>query len=328
MNKLILVILIVIVLYIISRTEFYSLNKKEPLLSDEGINMSEYSEENDKISITNDLMQEMILRTNEEVSKKTGLCTYIIETTEVKKYTHKITGSVVYRCMFMVVKHGGFDFGFLVTSDIKVINEGPRYDLRDLSTEYEDGRQFGDILEETKKSVSDRLERKNELNEIEKIRLKQDEKKLKELERDKNIKINEKPEVSILYLKTQTIYINPPSDISVFTNPTNKQEFQDYTLVRQSELDVIKNNNFIEKEILDSQTMYGDRNRVVTPLPIKPKPIYKEPETIIKLPPLGIKDRVVKIPEYLDIPPLLYGHNGLISVCIVIMLLIIFIKSN
>ena len=163
MNKLILVISIIIVLYIISRTEFYSLNKKEPLLSDEGINMSEYSEENDKISITNDLMQEMILRTNEEVSKKTGLCTYIIETTEVKKYTHKITGSVVYRCMFMVVKHGGFDFGFLVTSDIKVINEGPRYDLRDLSTEYEDGRQFGDILEETKKSVSDRLERKNEL---------------------------------------------------------------------------------------------------------------------------------------------------------------------
>ena len=263
MNKLILVISIIIILYIMSRTELYSLDKKEPLLSDEGIDTSDYNEENDKISISNDLMQEMILKTNKEVSKKTGLCTYIIETTEVKKYTHKINGNEVYRCMFMVVKHGGFDFGFLVTSDIKVINEGPRYETRDVSSEYEEGRQFGDILEETKQSVSERLERKSELSEIEQIRLRRDEKKLQALERDKKIKVDEKPEVAILYLKTQPIYINPPSDIGVFTDPSNAQEFQDYTLVRQSELDIIKNNRFVDKEILDSQTMYGNKNKPV-----------------------------------------------------------------
>ena len=68
-------------------------------------------------------------------------------------------------------------------------------------------------------------------------------------------------------LKTQPIYINPPSDIGVFTDPSNAQEFQDYTLVRQSELDIIKNNRFVDKEILDSQTMYGNKNKPVNDIP-------------------------------------------------------------
>ena len=115
--------------------------------------------------------------------------------------------------------------------------------------------------------MSERLERKSELSEIEQIRLRRDEKKLQALERDKKIKVDEKPEVAILYLKTQPIYINPPSDIGVFTDPSNAQEFQDYTLVRQSELDIIKNNRFVDKEILDSQTMYGNKNKPVNDIP-------------------------------------------------------------
>ena len=47
----------------------------------------------------------------------------------------------------------------------------------------------------------------------------------------------------------------------VFTNPSLTKEFVDYTGVRQAELDMIKINRFVDKKILDSQTMYGDKTR-------------------------------------------------------------------
>ena len=71
------------------------------------------------------------LQSNKAISKRTGLCTYIIETTSMKLYKHKTTGGKIFRCMFMVAKYGnkGFDFGFSVVVDVRVINEGPRLEV-------------------------------------------------------------------------------------------------------------------------------------------------------------------------------------------------------
>ena len=80
---------------------------------------------------------------------------------------------------------------------------------------------------------------------------------MEQLIRNMERKIIEKPEVKILSLRTQPIDVKKPDNIGIFTNPTRAQEFHDYTLVRQSEIDLIKNNRFVEKEILDAQQMYS-----------------------------------------------------------------------
>lgn len=65
-------------------------------------------------SVTNDTMQKFVLRTNEEIQKRTGLCTYIIETTSLKRYVKE--DSDMYECVFMAVKNSGFAFGFSVAA--------------------------------------------------------------------------------------------------------------------------------------------------------------------------------------------------------------------
>tara|TARA_B100000401_G_scaffold208010_1_gene140482 strand:+ start:410 stop:949 length:540 start_codon:yes stop_codon:yes gene_type:complete len=161
---------------------------KDPItIEDTEIDLSGYEESGEDISISNDLMQEMVLATNKAISKKTGLCTYIIETTSVKKYINNVTKQEIYRCMFMSVKHRGFALGFSVTSDIRV-TEG--------------------------KAV-------------------------------------------VLGLRTQPIDYRPPSDPSIYQTTIKGEEFEDYTEVRRSEIDLIKNGKIIEKVVQDPQTMYG-----------------------------------------------------------------------
>lgn len=71
--------------------------------------------------IDNDMMQEFVLQANREISKRTGLCTYIIETTVVKKFVNA-EGKALYECMFMTVKNNGFAFGFSVAASYEVVN--------------------------------------------------------------------------------------------------------------------------------------------------------------------------------------------------------------
>ena len=70
--------------------------------------------------INNDLMEEFVLQANREISKRTGLCTYIIETTAVKKFVKD--DKAVYECMFMTVKNSGFSFGFSVVASYEVVD--------------------------------------------------------------------------------------------------------------------------------------------------------------------------------------------------------------
>ena len=196
MNTILLILLILIILMTMSRTEMFTeqfgfsgyTKPKDPItIKDNEIDLSEYEESGEDVEVSNDLMQEMVLATNKEVSKKTGLCTYIIETLAVKKYINKKSNQEIYRCMFMTVKHKGFALGFSVTSDLRII-EG--------------------------KAV-------------------------------------------VLNMTTQPIDVKPPSDPSIYQKSIKGKEFEDYTEVRQSEIDLVKNTLIIDKVIPDSQTMYG-----------------------------------------------------------------------
>ena len=179
-----------------TRTEMFTehfgfsgyIKPKDPItIEDIEVDLSEYEESGDDIALSNELMQKLVLATNKAVSKKTGLCTYIIETMNVKKYTNTTTNQEIYRCMFMSVKHRGFALGFAVTSDMRII----------------DGKAI------------------------------------------------------VIGLRTQPIDYRPPIDTSIYQKSIKGKEFEDYTEVRQSEIDLIKNGKIIEKEILDPQTMYG-----------------------------------------------------------------------
>ena len=196
MNTIVLILLILTVLMIMSRTEMFTEQfgfsghtkpVKPVLMKGTNTDLSDYEESGEELEVSNDLMQEMVLATNKEVSKKTGLCTYIIETLSVKKYTNKKSNQEIYRCMFMTVKHKGFALGFSVTSDLRII-EG--------------------------KAV-------------------------------------------VLNMTTQPIDVKPPSDPSIYQKSIKGKEFEDYTEVRQSEIDIVKNTLIIDKVIPDSQAMYG-----------------------------------------------------------------------
>ena len=199
MNTILLILLILTVLVTMSRTEMFTeqfglsgyTKPIEPvLLNDNEFDLSEYEESGEDVEVSNNLMQEMVLATNKEVSRKTGLCTYIIETTSIKKYKHKVSNQEIYRCMFMCVKHKGFAVGFAVTSDLRIIDN----------------------------------------------------------------------QATVLSVRTQPIDIKPPSDPSIYQKSIKGKEFEDYTEVRQSEIDIVKNTKIIDKVISDPQTMYGKIN--------------------------------------------------------------------
>lgn len=87
-------------------------------LDDTKPNLSGYRQA--EASVDNDMMQEFVLQTNKEIAKRTGLCTYIIETVNVQKYVSE--DKEIYECVFMTVKNSGFSFGFTVAAYFEVIN--------------------------------------------------------------------------------------------------------------------------------------------------------------------------------------------------------------
>jgi hypothetical protein len=83
------------------------------VLNDAPVGKDSYEEV--EASVDNDIMNELVTKTNEEVSKRTGMCTHVIETTQLKKFQDK-SGNTLYEVMFMMMKHGGFSYGFSVVS--------------------------------------------------------------------------------------------------------------------------------------------------------------------------------------------------------------------
>lgn len=128
MTIILLILIVLMVLLMSSRKEMfgyagYEDPVKQVIIDDPSFDTTEYTEATD-VSVDNDLMQKLVLATNKYVADKTGLCTYVIETTTIKKYVHKENKKELYRCMFMLMKQHGFAFGFAVTVDINVNPNG------------------------------------------------------------------------------------------------------------------------------------------------------------------------------------------------------------
>jgi hypothetical protein len=263
MNKIIVVVVfLLIVLYVSRREEKYG-GKNDLFESDEPTRLAEYKESEDSIIITHDLMNEIVLQSNKAISKRTGLCTYIIETTSMKLYKHKTTGGKIFRCMFMVAKYGnkGFDFGFSVVVDVRVINEGPRLEVPGV------GQKTQDLIEATEKNIRDKLAKGLEnLNEIDEIMLKKDEKNLMKFKSANKVKIDDKPKVAILSIRSQPIDVLLPENDKPFINPTKPQEFEDYLRVKGNEVEYIKNTDLIQKQVTSAEEMYGTPKKVEVPV--------------------------------------------------------------
>jgi len=127
MNYLLVFTLIVIVILLTTNTEGFTeafglSGYTKPVASvkmdDPRPDLSGYREV--EAAVDNDMMEEFVLQTNKEISKRTGMCTYIIETTKVKHYKGK--DKELYECMFMVIKKDGFSFGFSVVASFKIEN--------------------------------------------------------------------------------------------------------------------------------------------------------------------------------------------------------------
>lgn len=127
-NVWLLVIAFLILLTMSTRREMFGYagysDPVSQIVFDESLpDMTRHVETTD-VSINNDTIENLVMTTNTYLNEKTGLCTYIIETTSIKKFVHVDGGDDIYRCMFMVLKRGGFAFGFALTIDISMSPSG------------------------------------------------------------------------------------------------------------------------------------------------------------------------------------------------------------
>jgi hypothetical protein len=129
MKLYVIVILLLIVLLLTTKREpfteifgfsGYTKHVNNIVLNDERPNLSGYVQA--EADVDNDLMQEFVLQANKEIFKRTNICTYIVETTSIKKYVNSENGKHIYECMFMVVKDSGFAYGFSVSATYKFEN--------------------------------------------------------------------------------------------------------------------------------------------------------------------------------------------------------------
>jgi hypothetical protein len=102
----------------------YNAPINQVVIDDPLFDSKDYVESADVAGGDRDMIEKLVLATNKYVAEKTGLCTYVIETTVLKKFIHKETKKELYRCRFMLMKQHGFAFGFAVTSDMIMNPDG------------------------------------------------------------------------------------------------------------------------------------------------------------------------------------------------------------
>jgi len=129
MNYLIVIILLALVIYLTTTrepfTEVFGLSgHTKPhgsvKLDDPRPDLSKYEEV--EVSVDNDAIEDFVLQANKEISKRTGLCTYIIETTSVRQFRGEEKD--IFECMFMTIKKDGFSFGFSVVAAYELAKSG------------------------------------------------------------------------------------------------------------------------------------------------------------------------------------------------------------
>lgn len=122
----IILVLILVVLLLDNKNEGFknksaSIPIHQVLINDPMPNMSEYVEVK-TLDVNSDKISKMVMITNKYIREKAGIPNYIIETTGIRQYKHKNKNHMLYRCMFMCMKMGGFPFGFSVTSNIILVS--------------------------------------------------------------------------------------------------------------------------------------------------------------------------------------------------------------
>lgn len=264
-------VLILIVIYIITRRENFSYSDHKPndpfFVDEKEFDLKEY-DLIDTGKLTPDMLERMVHQTNERISHITGLCTYIIETIGVNKYKNKESKEEVYRATFMVVKHGGMPFAFVVTSDIKILNDPTSqhnvsgFDVNLLKqADDESSAEVKTRLDKTippaKKYKDDKIRELASIIQDNDLSQQQREEKASAIISEilEGIK-NKQPVVMVHSIRTQPLDYNYPQDPAIYTNNFGVEKYDDYTKVRQSEINFIKGKKFKEKEIMSSNDMY------------------------------------------------------------------------
>ncbi len=241
-------ILIAILVFItISRLDLFKTIKKpkttnqniKPVISDSQTMEDQFSEKSD-LKVSHDTIQSIVLEVNKAIQKKYGECTYIIETTELRKFKNKLTNRELYICTFMATTIGGFPRGISVTVKVSVEHDSNFgsgiFSVKDKSNEEEIDKltiELGVLYDLTDK-FHDNAE------------------KLKDINRDKALllrklnKLTFKPDkpitkVNILEMNTYPIDIKPPDNSDLFSQASIQGNvYKDYENVKNSELTLLK----------------------------------------------------------------------------------------
>jgi hypothetical protein len=94
-----------------------------------------------EVSVNHDMIETFVIQANDEISKRIGTPTYIIETTKIMKHTGKEDD--IYDCVFMVMKKNGFSYGFSVVASFTV--KGDAVKLISLRSQPLESKQPSDI---------------------------------------------------------------------------------------------------------------------------------------------------------------------------------------
>jgi len=252
MNTLLLVSLILLILYLMSRTEMFKTKEVTSDIDEGVLDLTQYKRlENAKVS--NTVMGQIVLAANKRIQEMTGLCTYIIDTHEVRKYKHIDTGDEVYRCRFMVLKHGGFPYAFAVSADVRIMNVPDRVNWNDINMQAT-LRTLGISQSELNSAFID-----VPMEFIDEETGKVDATKLIIAKYMKDVS-ETNPVIVVISLRTQPLDTEKPTDTKMFTSDVDIKEFQKYDEVMQHELHYVKNTSLIEKKLPTADEMYGRPN--------------------------------------------------------------------
>lgn len=264
-------VLLLIVIYIMTSRENFGYGGTKPndpyFIDEKEFDLKNYNLV-DTGKLTPDMLERMVHQTNERISHITGLCTYIIETIGVNKYKNKETKEEVYRATFMVVKHGGMPFAFVVTSDIKILNDPTAqesvsgFDVNLLKSADDDSSdevktRLDKTIPPAKKYKDEKIRELASIIQDNDLSQQQREEKASAIISEilEGIK-NKQPVVMVHSIRTQPLDYNYPQDPAIYTNNFGVEKYEDYTKVRESEVNFIKGKKFKEKEIMSSNEMY------------------------------------------------------------------------
>lgn len=248
MNILYLVLLIIFVLWLMSRSEFFTEKKTPHDIDENELDIGEYTQI-ENVRVSNDVMEKIVIAVNKRVQEITGLCTYIVQTSEVRKFKHKTLGDEIYRCMFMVVKYGGFPYAFSLSADVRIMDDphavswndfNMQATLRTLGVSEPDLGDMTDVPnefvdEKTGKVDTTKLIIAKYMSDVSKTN----------------------PVVVVISLRTQPLDVYKPADDKIFKTDMEIREFEDYSKIRDNELNYIRNTPIVEKQVASPEKMYG-----------------------------------------------------------------------